>query len=238
MAKRNETDKNYALKTITKYEGFEDEKINFENEVQIMEQLDHPNIVSLWEYSSDGILRDQNGTETQVFYLVLEFCEYGELFDLIAESGAASESLARYYFHQLISGLEHLHSKGIGHRDIKLENLLIDSQYNLKIADFGFSTRQARNESFKGTQNYMSPEIFSGGEYNSQSADLFASGIILFWMIAQHPPFEWARKENPHYNLIRVNNHEGFWRVHSRSKPEGFFSEDFKSLINSMLALK
>lgn len=79
--------------------------------------------------------------------MALELCQGGELFDFIAQTGRFEEPVARYYFKQLLDGLEYLHNNGISHRDLKPENVLLDDQFNLKIADFGFASATAHNES-------------------------------------------------------------------------------------------
>lgn len=96
---------------------------------------------------------------------MLELAAGGELFDFIAMSGAFDEPTARYYFRQFMEGLAFCHEKGIAHRDLKPENLLLDSQFVLKIADFGFAAPVAGKDgqgylfTKLGTQNYMAPEI-------------------------------------------------------------------------------
>ncbi len=84
---------------------------------------------------------------------MLELAPNGELYDYLRYTGHFQEELARYYFRQLIDGLAYMHGQGVSHRDLKLENLLLDAQFNLKIADFGFSSQNTgeRHLSFKGT---------------------------------------------------------------------------------------
>jgi serine/threonine protein kinase len=115
---------------------------NVISEVQTMSQFkkeDHPFIVNLIEYDKDGIIEKQDGSKRQAFYIVLELAQGGELFDFVASTGAFPEHVARYYFRQLMEGLDSVHRKGITHRDLKPENLLYDGDFNLKIADFGFA---------------------------------------------------------------------------------------------------
>ena len=212
-------------------------------EVQTMSQLSHPNIVNLVEYGQDGIVKKSNGTQEAVIYIVLELATGGELFDYVATTGRFSEPIARFYFHQLINGLEYVHNKGITHRDLKPENVLFDQFFNLKIADFGFAApTEGRDGSGYcktklGTESYMAPEIHMRKPYIGTSVDLFASAIILFITFTQHPPFTKAVPEDPFYRLICANRADLFWKAHSKNKPNGadFFSEEFKNLITSIL---
>jgi serine/threonine protein kinase len=114
----------------------------------------------------------------------------------------------------------------------------------LKIADFGFAAPISGRDGSGalktklGTESYMAPEIHMRKPYNGASVDLFATGIILFIMFTQHPPFTRAEPSDPFYRLICANRADLFWKAHSKNKPNGaeFFSEEFKSLITSMLA--
>ena len=97
-----------------------------------------------------------------------------------------------------MEGLGYLHSSGFAHRDLKPENLMLDNNFNLKIADFGFAApAQGRDgsgmlETQLGTASYMAPEIHLGKSYSGPSVDLFASAIILFVILTQRPPFSSA----------------------------------------------
>jgi len=122
---------------------------------------------------------------------------------------------------------------------------LLDHQFTLKIADFGFSAPvQGKDGSGNlptklGTLNYMAPEIHLKQSYNGPSVDMFAAAIILFIMVAQHPPFSTAEPKDPYYRCIAANRADIFWRTRCKAKQGGeeFFSEDFKDLIQSMLQL-
>ena len=127
----------------------------FLNESEIMKKLDHPNIIKLLGSSSKSNAIREDGPELPVNYIAMEYAENGEIFEFISESGRFSEPEARFYFHQLIEGLEYMHDKGYYHRDIKPENLLMDEDYNLKIADFGFTTTYQVCNTKKGTYGYM-----------------------------------------------------------------------------------
>ena len=159
------------------------------NEIDTLKNLEHANLIRLIEFDDNATYKKADGTEQNIFYMALELCTGGELFDFIAQTGRFSEPVARYYFKQMLEGLNYMHNQGISHRDIKPENVLMDDQFNLKIADFGFASHQALNESRRGTESYMAPEISANETYSGCNVDLFATGIILFIMICQHPPF-------------------------------------------------
>lgn len=113
-------------------------------EVSSLKKLKHPNLINLIECNDKGTIVQNIGGQAKitkdVIYLVLELAESGELFDFVALSGKFSESVARYYFRQLIDGLGYIHSQGFAHRDLKPENIFLDDKFNLKIADFGFAS--------------------------------------------------------------------------------------------------
>lgn len=204
-----------------------------------MTQLDHPNIVKLHEVKEKGVYKTINGCESECFAIVLEYIEGGELFEYVARCGRFSPEVSRTYFQMLIDALHYMHSKGISHRDIKPENILLDRDFNLKVTDFGFSTYLSRGQLHTklGTEGYMAPEI-RNRDYDGRDVDLFAAGIILFILYSGNPPFEKAANTDPYYKVFSAKNYTTFWNAHSRKKPAGFFSDEFKDLINHMLLPK
>lgn len=214
-----------------------------QNEIQSLERIKHPNIVNMIKASEEGVYIKKKGKGVyNCMYIVMEFCPNGELFDLLYSTGKLSERIARFYFKQILNGLAACHSLEIAHRDLKPENILFDKDFNLKIADFGFSTfLMGRDNSGVlhtplGTIGYMAPEIISKAPYIGESVDLFAVGVILFVMISHSPPFTKADSNDAHYRLFTTAS-DRFWAMHSRGKVPDFYSFEFKSLITSMLAL-
>mmetsp|Transcript_40899 Transcript_40899/g.46953 ORF Transcript_40899/g.46953 Transcript_40899/m.46953 type:complete len:246 (-) Transcript_40899:222-959(-) len=128
-----------------------------------------------------------------------------------------------------------MHAKGTSHRDLKLENILFDDKFTLKIADFGFVSLNATNSTRRGTQGYMAPEILHNSVYSGQQVDVFAAGVMLFTMVAQRPPFVNATEKDPYYKLICANETEKFWKKHERLNSEVAFSDEFKELVTLML---
>jgi serine/threonine protein kinase len=98
---------------------------------------------------------------------VQEFASKGDVFQYVAKLGRFPEKIAHQYFRQILSGLSAVHSEGMYHGDLKPENLLLDDDYTLKLADFGFSEREAGDlKLFRGTEGYMSPEILARIPYS------------------------------------------------------------------------
>lgn len=120
------------------------------------------------------------------------------------------EDAGKYFFNQLLDVLEYLHSQKIVHRDIKLENILVDKNLNLKLADFGFAANQRIHKlnSYRGTFTYMAPEIKEYRPYDGRAADIFSLGVILFIVVIGFFPFKEARRDEYYYNLIYMDETE------------------------------
>ncbi len=172
------------------------------SEVTIMKELSHKNIINLIDYSDEAKYTLPDGRTMDVYYLALELAENGEIFDFVAETGRFSESISRYYFHQLVDSLDSIHQKGISHRDIKPENILLDQSYNIKLTDFGFAEYEEVSHVRKGTAGYMAPEMHYNEEYITQPLDIFALGIVLFIFIKGSPPFNKAKGTDQHFKLF------------------------------------
>ena len=111
----------------------------FKDEIETLKELVHPNIIRLKEAYPEGTLVKDDGSNEQVMYIVLELAEQGDLFDYIAKIAACDERTTLHYFKQLIEALEYMHNEGVCHRDLKLQNFMLNNEYELKLADFGFS---------------------------------------------------------------------------------------------------
>ena len=129
-----------------------------------------------------------------------------------------------------------MHANGVSHRDLKLDNILLDDDFNLKIVDFGFASIRATNTTHLGSFTHMAPEIWEKDGYNGFNVDIFAVGVILFYMVAGHPPFGNSLHTDPYYKPIRCNRADQFWKIHSQLRPkEEAFSESFKNLVTLLL---
>jgi len=141
---------------------------------------------------------------------------------------------ARYFMEQLKDVLVYLNEKKVAHRDLKLENIMVDDNLQLKIADFGFATYKKidRLRSFRGTKTYMAPEIKEGKIYDGLKADMFSVGVILFIMVQGIFPFSEARTDEYFYRLLIDGDLETYWLKTGGEN----LSAEFKDLITRMLS--
>jgi serine/threonine protein kinase len=208
-----------------------------------MSKLKHSGIINLVEQGT-GVQENPKKGSKSVTYIILELAEGGELFDFIALGGAYTESVARLHAMQFLQALKYMHDNGVCHRDLKPENLLLDTRYNIKIADFGFAApTKGRDGSGQlqtrvGTVDYMAPELHLGLPYDGKSDDLFAAGIILFMMLTARPPFRSSKKEDVHYKLIAGKRYDLFWQSQAMAEDDGndIYSAEFKDLFEHMVA--
>ncbi|KAK9832742.1 hypothetical protein WJX81_006569 [Elliptochloris bilobata] len=158
---------------------------NVERELVNHRWLRHPNIVRFHEVFL---------TATHLG-IVMEYAAGGELFERIIEAGRLPEAEARFFFQQLISGIAYCHKEGVCHRDLKLDNTLLDGSTppRLKICDFGFSKSEwfdSQPKSMVGTRNYFAPEVMIRKQYDGKRADMWSCGVLLYVMIVGSYPFE------------------------------------------------
>ena len=156
-------------------------------EIQILKLLKHPYVIRLWEilYERDRI------------YLAMEFAPRGELFQYIVKNRRCREPEGRRFFVQIMRGVAYHHSQNVVHRDIKPENILLDEHKDIRLADFGLSTRCAPGQVLKhscGSPCYAAPEMLTANGqkhgYVGHPVDVWSSGVTLFAMLCGYLPFE------------------------------------------------
>ncbi|KAL1540803.1 Serine/threonine-protein kinase sapk2 [Salvia divinorum] len=172
----------YAIKYIERGKKIDE---HVQREIMNHRSLKHPNIIRFKEVFL---------TPTHLA-IVMEYAAGGELFDRICTAGRFSEDEARFFFQQLISGVSYCHSMKICHRDLKLENTLLDGSPSprLKICDFGYSKSSvfhSQPKSTVGTPAYIAPEVLSRKEYDGKIADVWSCGVTLYVMLVGAYPFE------------------------------------------------
>ena len=190
---------NYACKILEKSNITEEEDLRrCIREMSILKQMKHPNVIKTYEIISDSLR----------YYIIMEYCSKGELFDHIVKESRFSEEKSAFYFYQIISGIDYIHSKNICHRDLKPENLLLNSEDELKIIDFGLSNYKTKEKNYLlqtpcGSPCYASPEMILGKKYDGFGIDIWSIGIILFAMLCGYLPFEEGKGDNKNELLFK-----------------------------------
>jgi serine/threonine protein kinase len=207
------------------------------HEAQILEALNHKNIIKLFDYNVDASMT-KGGKTKKVCYIATELAENGCLYDHIEAGQRLNEPLARYFASQVLDAVEYIHSEGIWHRDIKAENIFLNSDLSIKLGDFGFATKDIESNEQKGSGYYMAPEINNRETYNCKSVDIFALGVLFFMMVVGKYPFTSANIIDCLYKLIYLNKIELFWRTAVRNRQFAKqISPEFKEMVTLMLSV-
>ena len=177
------TGEKYAIKIINKEQIKKKMKNKIFRENEVITKFNHINVIFVFQIIEDP----------ENYYIIMEYCKRGELFDYIVDHERLTEDEAAIFFYQLINGVEYIHSKGIAHRDLKPENLLLTKDKTLKIIDFGLSHEFDGIDLLKtkcGSPSYASPEILRGKPYDGFKSDVWCCGIILYAMVCGYLPFD------------------------------------------------
>ncbi|CAL9687148.1 unnamed protein product [Knipowitschia caucasica] len=219
LARHILTGREVAIKIIDKTQLNPNSLQKLFREVRIMKILNHPNIVKLFEV-----------IETErTLYLIMEYASGGEVFDYLVAHGRMKEKEARAKFRQIVSAVQYCHQKHIVHRDLKAENLLLDADMNIKIADFGFSnefTVGNKLDTFCGSPPYAAPELFQGKKYDGPEVDVWSLGVILYTLVSGSLPFDGQNLKELRERVLR-----GKYRI------PFYMSTDCENLLKRFLVL-
>ncbi|XP_041796021.1 MAP/microtubule affinity-regulating kinase 4 isoform X2 [Chelmon rostratus] len=219
LARHILTGREVAIKIIDKTQLNPTSLQKLFREVRIMKTLNHPNIVQLFEV-----------IETEkTLYLIMEYASGGEVFDYLVAHGRMKEKEARAKFRQIVSAVHYCHQKNIVHRDLKAENLLLDADSNIKIADFGFSNEfsaGSKLDTFCGSPPYAAPELFQGKKYDGPEVDIWSLGVILYTLVSGSLPFDGQNLKELRERVLR-----GKYRV------PFYMSTDCEGILRRFLVL-
>ncbi|XP_053576677.1 NUAK family SNF1-like kinase 1 [Bombina bombina] len=195
------TGKLVAVKSIQKDKITDElDKVHLQREIEITALLKHEHIIQVFEvFESRGKI-----------IIVMEYASKGELYDFINDKHQIPESEARRFFRQIVSAVHYCHKNGIVHRDIKLENILLDDNLNVKLADFGLSNLFHKGqvlETYCGSPLYASPEIVKGLPYYGPEVDCWALGVLLYALVYGTMPFD-----NSNYTTLTEQISSGQYR--------------------------
>merc|ERR1712110_160918 len=168
-------------------------------EISLHKTLNHPYIVKLFSYFEDK----------DFVYIILELCRRRSLMELHKRRKAITEPETRYFMKQILLGVKYLHENKIIHRDLKLGNIFLNDDMEIKLGDFGLATKEnfdgERKRTLCGTPNYIAPEVLTK-KGHSYEVDIWSIGCILFTLLVGKPPFETQTLKET-YNRIRKNEY-------------------------------
>ncbi|XP_062916422.1 MAP/microtubule affinity-regulating kinase 4-like isoform X3 [Mobula hypostoma] len=219
LARHILTGREVAIKIIDKTQLNPTSLQKLFREVRIMKCLNHPNIVKLFE-----VIESE-----KTLYLVMEYASGGEVFDYLVSHGRMKEKEARAKFRQIVSAVQYCHQRNIVHRDLKAENLLLDADCNIKIADFGFSNEfqyGSKLDTFCGSPPYAAPELFQGKKYDGPEVDIWSLGVILYTLVSGSLPFDGQNLKELRERVLR-----GKYRV------PFYMSTDCENILKRFLVL-
>ncbi|CDH55220.1 camp-dependent protein kinase 5 [Lichtheimia corymbifera JMRC:FSU:9682] len=206
----------YAIKVLKKTEVVRLKQVEHtNNEKHILEGVANPFLVNLW-----GTFQDDSN-----LYMVMDYVPGGELFSVLRKSKRFPDHVAKFYAAEVILALEYLHSRRIVYRDLKPENLLLDSNGHIRITDFGFAKLIPDNVTWTlcGTPDYLAPEIIQSKGYG-KSVDWWSLGVLIYEMLAGYPPFY----DDDHLKLYEKI-------MHGKIRWPSYFDPNAKDLLARLL---
>ena len=203
--------------------------------------LNNPNIIHLNNYGT-GTIRNNGRVANNKHYLILDYYSKGDLFKYINQNGL-NERQAKFIFKKILKGVQTLHGAGICHRDLKLENILLDQNFNPKISNFALAKPFIQNNQvvqltdYVGVIGYISPQIINNQPYSGDKADIFSLGVILFYLVTGINGFQNSSNHDFYYKLIKKRKNAQYWDEIAKSfQNVNNLSPDFKNLYFSMVA--
>ena len=198
-AKHIKTGENYAIKIFPhSFLRNDRDKDLFQREVDATGLLKHDNIINMYDFFSDS----------ENYYLVLDFCQHGDLMNYIDKNDKVPESTAALIFSQIVEAVNYCHSRGVAHRDLKPENILFDKFPHIKVTDFGmcgYIDNDTLMSTFCGSPCYSAPECLSQKAYDGKAADVWSLGVLLYFMVTGMHPWPTNNISQMMNNIVNCN---------------------------------
>ncbi|GAB5370761.1 hypothetical protein AAMO2058_001520800 [Amorphochlora amoebiformis] len=196
LVRHRRTDQTYAMKVMKKSDC-EELYDDVYSEMKILAMLSHPFIVRMHYWYEDQ----------EHLYYILDYVSGGELYDAMRRKGRFPEDWARFYMAEIVLALEYLHKDGVVYRDLKPENLLLDSEGHIKLTDFGLSKAGITSagggaQTFCGTPQYLAPEILRAKEHGT-AVDWWSAGVVLYEMVTSKTPFQSATRKEMYTKVFK-----------------------------------
>jgi len=246
----DKTKTGYSLKTLEYDEKdiTRNDKKLFNKEIDILKTLsaqsDNIFVPKLYafHYCFDKDKKDEEENSNKIFkynndnrpYYVTDFYSRGSLANYIFFE-KLSEKHAKVLFKKIVEGIKFLHKNKICHLDIKLDNIMLEKEYNPIIIDFGASEnfeKLPKIKGIRGTQQYISPEMWEEGEYDGIKSDIFSLGVVLFNLVTGEFGFDEAKARDPNYIYIKMEYYEEYWSYFNNYE----LSKEFKELYINLVA--
>ncbi|EZA61755.1 hypothetical protein DMN91_004290 [Ooceraea biroi] len=224
IAKSDRHDCQVAVKIVSKFQAPGEYLTKFlPREIEVVKGLKHPNLIRFLQAIET----------THRVYIIMEYAQNGSLLDVIRRDTYIDELRSRRWFRQLLESIDYCHDRGIVHRDIKCENLLMDHHFNIKLSDFGFARGQMKpkngewplSTTYCGSYAYASPEILRGAPYQPQLSDVWSMGVVLYAMVYGRLPFD----DRNHAQLLKQVQSKVVFPKHPK------VSQSCRSLITRIL---
>ena len=237
LSENIENHKQYAVKVLKNVST-----PSFMKEIEILKKVSSlkcPYIVNFIEFG-EGPVKIYPKPSEQKQYVVLEYASKGEIFDYIyCSQEGLKEKYAKLIFKKILKGVQAIHNSGICHRDLKMQNILVDESFNPKICDFGFAEKiegkdgSGKLTDFLGTLNYAAPEIFLHRPYDGIKVDIFSLGVVLLNLVTCKIGFIKAVRNDKYYKHIITRKYAQYWeKVSGQIKG---LSEELKKLYLKMV---
>ena len=197
-----------------------------------------PYIIKYYDSGKDILIKSKDQKSYQVLYHIFEYSENGKLSNYLNIDNnlrGFGEIIGRIIFKQILNSIEIIHKNGISHQDIKLENILVSSNYQMKLIDFGFAieifpnTKKEIRFSQYGTNGYFPPEVYINREVDPIKSDIFALGVTLFIIVCGYKPFNTAKRTDNYYKKIYRKNYDSYWNEFPFNSND--LSKSFKDMI-------